>query len=229
MSHHLPERDPRSPLEDEGIPDLQSGAPEQQWAVDPQEEPVPGDQPVAVDDFGTTPQEQYEGESLDGRLAREQPDLLDNRPGDGEPEGDGDRPASVADVLDDLDSRAPATERVLDDFDEAPADTGPGIGQAPVAAGTQDADRPLSEDGGLGPGSDLSTDFEAGPGLAPRWQAQPEEPSGRVWDEPRPAGRLVAPDEGTHSDTEPDEIASEVGPDGGGYSAEESAMRVEPE
>jgi len=39
----------------------------------------------------------------------------------------------------------------------------------------------------------------------------------------------VAPDEGTREDTESDEIAQEAGPDRGGYTAEESAMRVEPE
>jgi hypothetical protein len=58
---------------------------------------------------------------------------------------------------------------------------------------------------------------------------QPEEPIGRVWDDPRPSGRLVAPDEGAHPVTEPDEVAQEVGPDFGGYSAEEAAMRVDPE
>ncbi len=43
------------------------------------------------------------------------------------------------------------------------------------------------------------------------------------------AGRIVAPDEGTRTDAEPDEVAQEVGPDLGGYTAEEAAMRVEPE
>ncbi|MFI7444902.1 DUF5709 domain-containing protein [Nonomuraea indica] len=32
-------------------------------------------------------------------------------------------------------------------------------------------------------------------------------------DDLRPAGRLVAPDEGAHADTEPDEVARKVGPD----------------
>lgn len=70
----MTERDPRSPLEDEGIPDLQDGYPEQEWAEDPQQAPVPGDEPMAVDDYGTTAEEQREGEPLDGRLRREQPD-----------------------------------------------------------------------------------------------------------------------------------------------------------
>jgi hypothetical protein len=50
-----------------------------------------------------------------------------------------------------------------------------------------------------------------------------------VWDDPRPAGRLVAPDEGAHPDREKDAIASEAGPDAGGYTAEETATRVEDE
>ena len=65
-------RDPASPLEDEGIPDLQDGTPEQQWASDPQQAAVPGDEPMALDDYGTTADEQYESESLEGRLAREE-------------------------------------------------------------------------------------------------------------------------------------------------------------
>lgn len=36
--------------------------------------PVPPDEPVATTDFGTTVRETLEGESLDGRLAREVPD-----------------------------------------------------------------------------------------------------------------------------------------------------------
>lgn len=39
-------------------------------------------------------------------------------------------------------------------------------------------------------------------------------------------GRLVEPDEGAHTDDEPDMIASDVGVDLGGYSAEEAAMHV---
>ncbi|MFB4318316.1 DUF5709 domain-containing protein [Actinomadura sp. 21ATH] len=61
--------------EDEGIPDLQDGTPEQYWAEDPQEAPIPGDRPLAMDQFGTTAEEVREGESLDGRLAREEPDV----------------------------------------------------------------------------------------------------------------------------------------------------------
>jgi hypothetical protein len=42
-------------------------------------------------------------------------------------------------------------------------------------------------------------------------------------------GRLVEPDEGARSDTDKDLVAGDVGTDLGGYSAEETAMHVEPE
>ena len=45
--------------------------------------------------------------------------------------------------------------------------------------------------------------------------------------EPAPrAGRLVAPDEGAHEDAEADAVAIDVGVDGAGASAEESAVHV---
>ncbi len=43
------------------------------------------------------------------------------------------------------------------------------------------------------------------------------------------AGRLVAPDEGAHGDDESAAIASDVGIDGAGATAEEAAMHVVPE
>ncbi|GAX57218.1 DUF5709 domain-containing protein [Streptomyces olivochromogenes] len=43
------------------------------------------------------------------------------------------------------------------------------------------------------------------------------------------AGRLVAPDEGAHEDTEKDLIAYDVGVDGAAASAEEAAMHVIPD
>lgn len=184
----MPEHDPRSRFEDEGIPDLQDGTPQQQWAVDPQEASLPGDRPVGVDEYGTTAEEQIQGEPLAGRLEREEPE-----------------------------------EQAM--FGAGiPAET------LPEEAETPSEEEPwLTEEGGLGIGSDLDTRFQPDSDVAEGWPAQPEEPSGQVWDEPRPAGRLVAPDEGAHEDTEPDEVAEEVGPDSGGYTAEESAMRVEPE
>jgi hypothetical protein len=71
----MTERDPRSEFEDQGVPDLQDGYPEQEWAEDPQQAPVPGDEPMALDDFGTTAEEQRTGESLEGRLRREEPEV----------------------------------------------------------------------------------------------------------------------------------------------------------
>ncbi|MBG0816122.1 hypothetical protein HS045_18390 [Planomonospora sp. ID82291] len=186
----MPEHDPRSRFEDEGIPDLQDGTPQQQWAVDPQEAPLPGDRPVAVDDFGTTFEEQVRGEPLEGRLAREEPEEQAAFGADPS-EGAGGRPMDP-EVPDDLDG---------------------GVGA----------------ESGLGPGADLDTGYAPDAGLDPGHPAQPEEPSGAVWDEPRPAGRLVDPDQGGRSDIEADLIGEEVGPDGGGYTAEEAAMRVEPE
>ena len=43
------------------------------------------------------------------------------------------------------------------------------------------------------------------------------------------SGRLVAPDEGAHQDTDDELIASDVGIDAGAASAEEAAMHVVPE
>lgn len=42
----------------------------------------------------------------------------------------------------------------------------------------------------------------------------------------RRAGRLVSPDEGAHGDREKDEVADDVGIDGGAASAEEAAVHV---
>ena len=192
-----PEHDPYSTSEDEGIPDLQAGTPERQWTVDPEEEALPGDRPIALDDFGTTGAEEARGESLSGRLAREEPE---EQPylGAGEP----------------WRLRLDSTGEV-----EEAEETG-GFEEEEEA---ERGEPPLTEEGGLGVGSDLSTDYEYGD-----YEGRPV-PSGQVWDLPRPAGRLVAPDEGVREDTEPDEVAEEVGPDAGGYSAEEGAMRVERE
>lgn len=79
--------------EREGIPDYADDAsPERGQVPDPQEPALPGDQPQAVFEHGTTVDEQLEGERLDRRLAREEPDVGagDVSPGDrGDREGDG--------------------------------------------------------------------------------------------------------------------------------------------
>jgi hypothetical protein len=87
-----------SRFEDAGIPDLQDGTPEQQRAEDPQELPLPGDRPNASVDWGTTAEEEREGEPLDVRLAREAPD------------------PALAEIGDDLEGTDPV------DLDAVPAD-----------------------------------------------------------------------------------------------------------
>jgi hypothetical protein len=65
-------------------------------------------------------------------------------------------------------------------------------------------------------------------------QEEPEPVDGPAWEDDGEdhqvgalrAGRLVAPDEGAHSDEEPDAVAYDVGIDGSVASAEEAAMHV---
>jgi hypothetical protein len=68
--------------EDEGVPEVaQDDSPTQERAEDPQFAPLPGERANASTDFGTTALEQFEGEPLEGRLARELPeDARDVRP-----------------------------------------------------------------------------------------------------------------------------------------------------
>ncbi len=142
MSSRLPEKP--SDAEAEGVPDPGFAHPGQLEAGDAEGllEP-PRDAPLAAGEFGTTAAEQFEGESLDGRLAREEADVLS---------------------------------------------------AAPIAADEREtADTPFAERAGQG------------------------------------VGRLVEPDEGARADTEADMVATDVGTDLGGYSAEEAAMHLEPE
>src|SRR5689334_20683788 len=61
--------------EDNGIPDVsQDDSPTIYENEDPEFAPEPGERPTATVDYGTTAFEQAEGESLEGRLAREVPD-----------------------------------------------------------------------------------------------------------------------------------------------------------
>ena len=75
MSSRLPEKP--SEAEAEGIPDPGFSDPSQLEAGSSEGilEP-PHDTAMAVDEFGTTAAEQHDGESLDGRIAREQDDVL---------------------------------------------------------------------------------------------------------------------------------------------------------
>ncbi len=78
---------------------------------------------------------------------------------------------------------------------------------------------------------DAPTPFEEsqGPSLDERLSEEvPDVTEDDIFDadaEPR-AGRLVAPDEGAHSDEEADEIATDVGPAGYASSAEEAAVHI---
>jgi hypothetical protein len=135
--------DPSDPFEDEGLASPDPGSSGKRITGDPQDDfVVPGDEPVAVDDYGTTAGEEQAGEPLDRRLAREEPDLMTGA------------------------NRAPDT--------------------------SENADNP--------------------------YPADREE---RV-------GRIVEEDEGAREDSEGDAVALNVGTDGGGFTAEERAMRIEP-
>lgn len=142
MTSRIPEKP--SEHEAEGLPDPGYADPGQLESGDTEAttEP-PRDVAIAVEEFGTTAGEQSAGEPLDGRLSREQPDVL-----------------AQADA----------------DADES-----------------QGADTPFDERAGQG------------------------------------VGRLVEADEGARSDTESDLVATDVGTDLGGYSAEEAALHLEPE
>jgi len=62
--------------DDDGVPDIaDDSGPEDAAAEDPQFAPLPGDREHETVSFGTTAREQSEGESLDQRLAEEQPDV----------------------------------------------------------------------------------------------------------------------------------------------------------
>jgi hypothetical protein len=105
---------------DEGLPEVANDdSPTSEMAEDPEFAPLPGEGPGASADFGTTSLEQAEGESLDGRLARELPDdAPDVRPAE-------DPQRAFAQLEQDLDTTPPTdsgTERTADDL-EATADS----------------------------------------------------------------------------------------------------------
>jgi hypothetical protein len=65
---------------------------------------------------------------------------------------------------------------------------------------------------------------QVGDGIGDLWDGDGELIDDEVGD--RRAGRLIAPDEGAHEDTEKDLIAYDAGVDGAGASAEEAAIHV---
>ncbi|MGH3738289.1 MAG: DUF5709 domain-containing protein [Micromonosporaceae bacterium] len=67
--------DPAQPPGAAGIPDTADDeGPRRPEDEDPQRFAVPGDEPMGVDEYGTTPAEARHGEPLSGRLNREEPD-----------------------------------------------------------------------------------------------------------------------------------------------------------
>jgi len=135
---------PEDTLDDRGVDDLLD------------EGYSPPERPLGVDAFGTTAAEQRQGESIEQRLAQEEPDPT----------------SRVEDLL-----AGPDSSDML---------------------GGDDPDAIAAEDDVLGDGG--------------------------VGD--RRSGRLIAPDEGAHEDTEADMVATDLGIDGGGASAEEAAMHI---
>lgn len=75
MTSRIPE--PPSAMEAEGVPDPGFAAENEDiTGQGGGTMPPPRDTPVAADDFGTTEDELRTGEGLDGRLSREEPDVL---------------------------------------------------------------------------------------------------------------------------------------------------------
>jgi hypothetical protein len=101
--------------EDEGVPEVsQDDSPTTALNEDPEFAPLPRETPGASTDFGTTALEQAEGESLEGRLARELPD--DAR--DVRPSADPDRAGLQFDQDADTDPGDDSgTERTADDVE----------------------------------------------------------------------------------------------------------------
>ena len=132
----------RGHIDPDGSPDEERDADEASLRLEPEDvlEDVSGDdvlargyspedRPWAVDDWGTTDLEAEEGESLDGRLAREVPDAVDADEGDdigdlaggeGELRDDqvGDTRAGRLAASDAGSESAPDTEPDLEAFDE---------------------------------------------------------------------------------------------------------------
>ena len=74
MTDRLP--DPSDAFEDEGLASPDPANAPKVITGDAQDDvPVPGDRPVAVNDFGTTAWEEQHGEPLTSRLRREEPEI----------------------------------------------------------------------------------------------------------------------------------------------------------
>ncbi|MBV9292012.1 MAG: hypothetical protein JO222_06145 [Frankiales bacterium] len=87
MSSRIPEA--ADPFEEEGLATPDAGYDGKRVTGDTQEEiAVPGETPIAVDDYGTTAAEEVAGEPLAGKLSRELPDVSADTPADESPDAD---------------------------------------------------------------------------------------------------------------------------------------------
>jgi hypothetical protein len=109
----MPTEDPRGDdvyqpdaPDDSEVPDYEGIRDEEDTLIDRGADPYdegasPPERPLAVEHVGTTPREQYEGESLDQRLAEEEPDpAMDATPA-GDDNGIGDLPGGAGELRDD--------------------------------------------------------------------------------------------------------------------------------
>lgn len=121
----MPKRDAipetTSPFEDAGMPETQEPYPGQRATGDvPDEAPVPGDRPRAVDDYGTTANEQGAPEPLRTFVHREQLEATRSRPGAdpddeiGKPVGRLLDPADADVDVTDVEAQAIASDEGLD-------------------------------------------------------------------------------------------------------------------
>lgn len=160
---------------------------------------LPGDRPIASTEFGTTAEEQREGEPLEDRLRREEPDVTEQL----------DAPTVVDPVAEaEAEWEAPAP-------DETELDT------SDVSARSLDAGDVATEIDGQAPPAEDPETAAALDGIDPRTDSPVSVYDREIDDR---AGRLVEPDEGAHVDDEKDAIADERG--SGGVSAEEQAVHV---
>lgn len=82
--------------------------------------PVPGREPEALDEYGLTAEEQRQGESIDERLAREEPDF--GAPGTPPPEGGPAEESAVQSVADDDLAGGYSEDEPAEDLGPGPAD-----------------------------------------------------------------------------------------------------------
>ena len=91
MSSRIP--GPADPFEEEGLASPDPEYDGKRITGDPQEEmAVPAERPIASTDYGTTTEEERHDEPLDGRLAREEPDMLERAAVDADESADADQP-----------------------------------------------------------------------------------------------------------------------------------------